>query len=90
MVMKDLLAMMMQTGKVDSIGVEFATILVRKAAILAESKYILHIKTSMGFVSKVVAKFRNVGVADEGSHTVEIDWPEPSRPGAGRAGEEIR
>ena len=78
--MKDLLGMMMLTGKVDSINVEFATILTKKAALLAESKYILHIKTSMSFVSKCVARFRNVGESDLGNNTAEGDEPEPSRP----------
>lgn len=60
MVLVDLINMVIQTKKVDTMNIEFSTTLLKKAAILAESNYIIHIKTGMAFVSTCVAKFKSV------------------------------
>ena len=60
MVLVDLINMVINTKKVDTMSIEFATALLRKAALLAESNYIIHIKTGMSFVSLCIAKFKTV------------------------------
>jgi hypothetical protein len=60
MVIIDLINMIINTKKLDSINIEFATTLVRKATMLAESQFIIHIKTGLMFVSMCIARFKNV------------------------------
>lgn len=56
----DLLNMIMNTKKIDNINIEFTIMLLKKAKILTESGYIIHIKTGLLFVSQAVAKYKNV------------------------------
>ena len=56
----DLLNMIMNTKKVENINIEFACMLLKKAKILTESGYIIHIKTGLLFVSQAVSKYQNV------------------------------
>jgi hypothetical protein len=78
MVLVDLINMVIQTKKVDTMNIEFATVLLRKAAILAESNYIIHIKSGMAFVSTCVAKFKSVDKSYIGNHLSEEHWPKTS------------
>ena len=58
MVIIDLINMLVNTKKVDAINIEFATTLLRKAILLAESQFIVHIKTGLSFALICVTRFK--------------------------------
>lgn len=89
MVLVDLINMVINTKKVDTMNIDFATALLRKAAVLAESNYIIHIKTGMSFVSMCVAKFKAVGQPSPGHHSPQIVRPESGRHRQRRANEKV-
>jgi hypothetical protein len=60
-VLADLVNMVINSKKIDTINIEFATTLLKKSELLIFSSYIVHIKTAMNFVSKCVSRFKNVG-----------------------------
>lgn len=56
----DLLNLMLNTKRIDNISVEFGTALLKKAIKLFDSEYIIHIKTSLNFVSQCMQRFKTV------------------------------
>lgn len=82
-VLVDIFNMLINTKKVDTINIEFATIMLRKVQLMIESHYIVHIKTSMHFVIKTVEKFKTVGPPY--SRRSSTSSPQTSRPWTSRA-----
>lgn len=91
MVLVDLINMVIQTKKVDTMSIEFATVLLKKAAILAESNYIIHIKTGMSFVSTCISKFKSVSSCyPSGDHIAQEHRAKAGGLGTRRTNEKVR
>ena len=70
-VIQDLINMIMTTNKISCMSIEFNTVLLRKAIILIESKYIIHIKTGIRFALKSIQLYQHdvISIKGVGVHT---------------------
>jgi hypothetical protein len=59
--------MIMLTNKIDKMSIEFSTVLLKKAMILCESKYMIHIKTGIKFVLKSISLYQDDVIAIKGT-----------------------
>ena len=65
-VIQDLVNMIMTTNKVSNMSIEFNTVLLKKAIILIESKYIIHIKTGIRFAQKSIQLYQHDVISIKG------------------------